>query len=364
LYAYASRVIFEEEPRGGFFDPALIGYSGLELMRLFLGAIREGKGTPPPIHHLTGVIPTEAGPGMSTFRMPASGWLATPAGVFLGATIGIPADSALGTAIQTTLPPATAYTTQELTLNYLRPASTDNEVLVARGRLVHLGRSLGLSEVIVEDANGRTLGHGSSRCFIFEPIRPAPEPPESYEFPDLPTYEIPDPYLRPVEGEIWPDEVWKEMSGLEIYKAAVAGELGPPPISQLTGLRPVDAGDGFTEWVMPATAWLCSPLGTVQGGMIGLLADNAIGTAIQTILPAGTAYASLDLKVNFLRPATPDGRDLTARGTVTHRGKTIAVADGEITNTAGKRVAVARGSAVILPGWPQSLSDPRRMVAE
>ncbi len=227
--AYASRVIFEEEARGGFFDPALIGYSGLELMRLFLGAIREGRGTPPPIHHLTGVIPTEAGPGMSTFRMPASGWLATPAGVFLGATIGIPADGALGTAIQTTLPPATAYTTQELTLNYLRPASTDSEVLVARGRLVHLGRSLGLSEVIVEDANGRTLGHGSSRCFIFEPIRPAPEPPESYEFPDFPTYETPDPYLRPVEGEIWPDEVWKEMSGLEIYKAAAAGELGPRP---------------------------------------------------------------------------------------------------------------------------------------
>ncbi len=103
---------------------------------------------------------------MSTFRMPASGWLATPAEVFLGATIGILADGALGTAIQTTLPPATAYTTQELTLNYLRPTSTASEVLVARGRLVHLGRSLGLSEVIVEDANGRTLGHGSSRFHL------------------------------------------------------------------------------------------------------------------------------------------------------------------------------------------------------
>jgi uncharacterized protein (TIGR00369 family) len=301
---------------------------------------------------------------MSTFRMPASAWLATPAGVFLGASIGIPADAALGTAIQTTLPPATAYATQELTLNYLRPPSTESEVLVARGRLVHLGRSLGLSEVIVEDANGRTLGHGSSRCFVFEPIRPAPEPPESYELPDLPTYETPDPYLRPVEGDLWPDEVWEEMSGLEIYKAAAAGELGPPPLSHLTGLRPVEAGDGFTEWVMPATVWLCSPLGTVQGGMIGLLVDNAIGTAIQTTLPAGTAYASLDLKVNFLRPVSPDGRDLTARGTVTHRGKTIAVADGEVTNAAGKRVAVARGSAVILPDRPQSLSDPRRVVAE
>ena len=357
-------MIFEEEPRGAFFDPALIGYSGLEVIRLFLAAIRDGKGNPPPIHHLTGLIPTEAGPGMSTFRMPATGWLATPAGVFLGATIGIPADGALGTAIQTALPPATAYTTQELTLNYLRPASTDSEVLVARGRLVHLGRTLGLSEVVVEDTNGRIVGHGSSRCVVFDPIRPAPDPPESYEFPDPPTYETSDPYLRPVEGEIWPDEVWKEMSGLDIYKAAVAGELGPPPLSHLTGLRPIDAGDGFTKWVMPATTWLCSPLGTVQGGMIGLLADNAVGTAIQTLLPAGTAYASLDLKVNFLRPVSPDGSDLTAQGTVTHRGKTIAVADAEVTNASGKRVAVARGSAVILPDRPQSLSDPRRMVAE
>ena len=35
--------------------------------------------------------------------------------------------------------------------------------------------------------------------------------------------------------------------------------------SATSGLAPRRRRDGFTEWVLPATAWLCSPLGTVQG---------------------------------------------------------------------------------------------------
>ena len=82
------------------------------------------------------------------------------------------------------------------------------------------------------------------------------------------------------------------------------------------------------------------------------LADATINTAVMTTLPAGTSFGTLDLKVNFLRPVTPDGRDLVARATVEQRGRTIAVTTCRIDDADGKRVAMATGSAMISPDRP------------
>ena len=76
---------------------------------------------------------------------------------------------------------------------------------------------------------------------------------------------------------------------------------------------------------MPASLWFCTGFGTFYGGAVTAFADAAINTAVMTTLPAGTSFGTLDLKVNFLRPVTPDGRDLVARATVEQRGRTIAV---------------------------------------
>ena len=63
---------------------------------------------------------------------------------------------------------------------------------------------------------------------------------------------------------------------------------------------------------------------------MALLADSALSAAIGTTLPAGTAFASVDLKVNYLRPLASDGREATARGTVLHSGRRVAVASAPI----------------------------------
>ena len=51
------------------------------------------------------------------------------------------------------------------------------------------------------------------------------------------------------------------------------------------------------------------------------------------------AFAPVTLKVYFLRPVPPDGRDLVARGTVIHRGRSIAIGTSEVFNADGKKVA-------------------------
>ncbi len=346
---------WRETVRGGYPDPALFGLPGVEQLRAFLrpGAPR------PPISRLTGMVPTEVGLGTTTFSMPASRWLLSPQGLISVGTLAVLADGPLGCAVQSALPAATPYATSELSLRLLRPARAGGTI-VARGRLVHAGRTLALSGVQIIDDRGRLLADGSSMCVV-RPVRgaaaTAPPADASVEVPaPPPAPATPDPHERPALGEVVGQGVWDRLSGLEVLQAQVEGDL-QPPLHFLTGLRPVEAAPGRAVFVLPCHEWLCSPLGTVEGGTIAMVADAAIASAIQTTAPPGAALGAMDLKVNFLRPVEPDGRELRAHGRVRHAGRTIAVAEAEVVNADGKPVALATGSAMLLAGRPVGLGD-------
>jgi uncharacterized protein (TIGR00369 family) len=343
--------VWREPVRGGYPDPSLLALSGIEQLRASL----DGRTPRDPLSHLFGTKLTEVGAGKATFAMPASPWLQSPEGVIPLGTIAVLADAPLACAIMTALPPATAYTTSELSLRALRPVQVGT-TLTAKGRLIYAGRRVALSEVAIEDHAGRLVAHGSSLCFVFPPQSP-PSPNPSLAPTKEPAYATLDPYLRPVIGEVVPQSVWDRMSGLEMLTALLAGELPQPPSRYLTGLRLVEVAAGQATFALPASEWLCPPSAKVEGGVIAMLADVALGAAMKTITPARTAMASVDLKVNFLRPGIADGRELVARGKVAHAGRTIAVAHSEVVNADGKQVALATGSAVLLPGRSASLSD-------
>jgi uncharacterized protein (TIGR00369 family) len=200
------------------------------------------------------------------------------------------------------------------------------------------------------------IAHGTSRCVIFPPVEvPA-------DVPEFPRYEEEldgwvAPYERPALGTVLGQDVWGSRAGLDLLRAHIAGEQPPPPIHYLFGTAPTEASEGGCAFTMPATGWLTSPLGFVEGGVTACLGDFAIGGAVQTTVPAGTAFAPTDLRVQFIRPVPPDGRRLTARANVVHRGRGVAVARGEVTNADGKLVALTTGSAVILPGRRADLAD-------
>jgi uncharacterized protein (TIGR00369 family) len=299
-------------------------------------------------------MPVEAGFGTSTFSMPASPWLQTTVpGLISGGVLAFLADGPLGTAIVTVLPPLAYMTTSDLSLSFLQPATIDSGTLVGRARLIHGGRSVALSEVTIDDGSGRLLAHGTSRGFLLT----APGAAEAAEKRDpdlLPTYATPDPHLRrPVAGSPIPQEVWDRLSGMEAMQICIDRQTSPP-IYHLTGLRPTQVAEGSCTFVLPASPWLASPAPVLYGGAIAMLADAALSGAIMTINPAGGSFASLDLKVNYLRPVLPDGGLMTARGTLVHRGRSMAVATAELFNEDGKRIALASSSAMLLPGRPWS----------
>ncbi len=344
---------WQEPVRGSYADPSLDSLDGLAQLR---AQLTEG-GPRPPITRLTGSRLLEVSSGKAVFELPLSGWLCASQGAISIGPLMIPADAAMACAIKTVLPPRTRFTTSELSLRMLSPAKPGGR-LTARGRLIQARQRLALAEASLTDEDDRLIAHGSTLCLIQpQVVGPAPlDGGSAPAAPQDPDQTAPDPWQRVPRGAILPQRVWEQRSGLEVLSAQLQGELPAPPIHHLTGiaLRNVCLHEATLE--LPASEWLCAPQGGhVQGGAVGLLAEAALSAAIQTTVPSAAALAPIDLKINYLRPLRADGRPATARGSVIHPGRRIAVANSEVVDADGKRIAVATGSAMLLPGRPASL---------
>jgi uncharacterized protein (TIGR00369 family) len=347
--------IWQQPVIGTYPDPSWIGLSGLERMQAF----REGRVPLPPIVYLTEILFTSVSAGHVGFQMPASPWFANATGLIPGGMAAVLADAPLGSALDTDLPPGIAYTTAEMSLTFLRPVQPKPEAMIsASGQLVHRTNTVGVTEAfLIDEATDQLLVFTSSRLAIFPPIDPIPDPPAELPVIDqpFPGSSPEHPLHRPVQGEVFPQSEFDRLSGREMLEGWVRGELPNPPVAELIGFRVTEAGDGEAEMTMPCTGWLSTALGTVQGGFIAMLAELTMTSAVFSTVEPGTAIAPLDLKVNFMRPVPPDGRDLTAKAEIVHRGRTISITSCRVTNADGKPVALATGSAMYLPGRPANL---------
>jgi uncharacterized protein (TIGR00369 family) len=331
--------------RGDILDASTRDLSGLEALRLLRGQ--------PPMGRLTGVTFEGADEGTAAFSMPVSAWFEWSHGGVPGGVLALAADAALGCALQSLLPPHTQYTTAEMSLTYLRP-SRIGSVVTAHGRALHAGTTLGLSAGEVIDGDGRLIAYATSRMRIFGeaaanvPARGGTAAPPARATAQQSSDEGLDPYLRPVSGDRIDEVEFRRRSGVEIIHAQIRGDLPLPPMHHLLGITPTEATLGAATLAMPVTGWLATPFGWPQGGFIVLLADLALALATQTTLAKGEGMASVDIKVNFLRPVAADGSLLEARAKVVHRGRSLSVGTAEILGADGRPVALATGSAALL----------------
>jgi uncharacterized protein (TIGR00369 family) len=140
------------------------------------------------------------------------------------------------------------------------------------------------------------------------------------------------------------------LSGREYLEKMANGELPPPPIAKLFGFDAGEVGDGtITFWCTPDES-AYNPVGLVHGGLVCTLLDSVIGCAVHTTLPAGVGYTSIDITINYLRPVTKDTGQITAVGTVTKPGRRVAFGEGKVFDAAGKLLATATSSCLIMSG--------------
>lgn len=338
---------WQEPVRGGYPDPRNFGLTGREIGR----AAMKGLGVRPPISRLMGLLWTEADDDHTAFTLPGSDWfLSSQEHISVGPLLVL-ADAAFGTSLMINLPAATPFTTWELSMSFLKPCPKGGTIR-AVGYPLHDGRPLGITQVWIEDGRGERVAHGTSANMVLPQLEGIEHPGEPYVGDD-PVEETPDPWERPAMGETIPWDLWRTMSGEEILLRQIKGELAQPPIHYLTGLTLRDLSGGRVTFTMPATKWLTSPNGTIQGGAIAMLAHAALTTAVTATLEPGAAYRPIDVKVNFLRPGIADDGELVAHGSVLHRGRTLAVGLADIVNAEGKMIATATGSTIILPERPE-----------
>ncbi|MFF2051556.1 PaaI family thioesterase [Leifsonia sp. NPDC058194] len=139
------------------------------------------------------------------------------------------------------------------------------------------------------------------------------------------------------------------LSGLDYLRAMIDGVLPPPPIASLMDMTLVEAAPGTATFVCEPDESHYNPIGTVHGGLVCTLLDSVLGCAVQTTLPQGQGYTSIEIKVNYLRPVLAGSGPLTCVGTVTKPGNRVAFADGVVTDASGKVVATATGSLLVFP---------------
>ena len=137
------------------------------------------------------------------------------------------------------------------------------------------------------------------------------------------------------------------MTGLEHLQAMLAGAVPPPPIAVLMGFGVTQVADGEVVFTCTPDESVYNPIGVVHGGLVCTLLDSVAGCAVQSTLPAGTGYTSLELKVSYLRPVHATTGTLTARGWVTRRGRRASFAEGDVRDPGGKVVATASSTCLV-----------------
>jgi len=133
---------------------------------------------------------------------------------------------------------------------------------------------------------------------------------------------------------------------LELLHRIIDGSEPAPPVSQLVGLRMVAAEEGRVTFELDAGPQHSSPPGTLHGGILCDLADAAMGCAVVSVLEDGASFATVELKINFLKPVW--NARLTAVGATLKVGRTLTLCECRITDEGGSLVAYATSTQMTL----------------
>lgn len=135
------------------------------------------------------------------------------------------------------------------------------------------------------------------------------------------------------------------ISGLEYVQRLIRDGVSSP-MSKTMNMMLVSASDGKAEVEAYPSEKYYNPQQRVHGGYIATLMDTALGCAVQTKVPYGVGYGTIELKVSYVRKLTAETRRLVCAATVLHAGRTMLTAEARVAGPDGK--LYAHGSATFL----------------
>jgi len=142
----------------------------------------------------------------------------------------------------------------------------------------------------------------------------------------------------------------RSMPGIDFLRAIRDGRLPAAPIAELLGMRLAEVERGHAVFEVTPAEHHYNPIGVVHGGLAMTLLDSAMACSVQTQIPAGTGYTTLEVKINLVRAITASSGRLRAIGRVLHLGSRIGTAEGRLEDASGRLYAHGTTTCIVLNG--------------
>lgn len=143
-------------------------------------------------------------------------------------------------------------------------------------------------------------------------------------------------------------ETKEELNTKEHVEALLAGRKGINPFLELLNIRLIEAREGRAVMEMEIAPSFLQGNGTMQGGLLGALADEAMAYAVISISENKESVATIDINHQHARPVS-SGR-LIARAHVERMGRRVAFSHAKVFNqTDGEErlVLISQASFVV-----------------
>ncbi|MDZ7698937.1 MAG: PaaI family thioesterase [Deltaproteobacteria bacterium] len=104
------------------------------------------------------------------------------------------------------------------------------------------------------------------------------------------------------------------------------------PAAGLVGYKVSEVEVGRTVFELEPREYHYNPFASVHGGILSTLLDTAMTSAVMSTLPKGLVCATVEIKVNFIRPVTEKTGLVRCEARPIHVGKRLATVEGRVTD--------------------------------
>lgn len=114
------------------------------------------------------------------------------------------------------------------------------------------------------------------------------------------------------------------------------------------GIRAEYLDDEKCRMILQLKDWHINFEGYIHGGILFSALDSAMGMAIYPHLADDERILAIDVKINYLKGATLEMKELQAHTNMVSRTRRLAVAEGEIFAPGGALLSKALGTFAVL----------------
>lgn len=108
------------------------------------------------------------------------------------------------------------------------------------------------------------------------------------------------------------------------------------------GIEVVSVEAGSAVLALPLKEHLLQTSNFVHGGVLAVMIDAVIGTAVRSVLARSVSAVTAEMNINFIRPVREG--TIYASGHIVHRGSSLLVGSADIEDADGKLLATGRAT--------------------